>query len=193
MRVQTRREIVEIHRSAGVATLYVTHDQAEALTMADRVAVMMAGHILQVAAPEAIYADPADLRVASFIGSPRINTLAAEAGPDGMVRVGGTPTGLRCATPGAVTLALRPEALRPAASGLPVAVEHMEFLGDGLLLHARHLADGAALIARLDADARHGLAPGQRLSLGFDPARGLLFGPDGRRLPAAIDAAMAFA
>jgi multiple sugar transport system ATP-binding protein len=83
LRVQTRREIVEIHRRAGAATLYVTHDQEEALTMADRVAVMMAGEVLQVAAPEAIYADPTELRVAGFIGSPRINTLAAEAGAEG--------------------------------------------------------------------------------------------------------------
>ncbi|WP_043338871.1 ABC transporter ATP-binding protein [Belnapia moabensis] len=190
LRVQTRREIVDIHRAAGVATLYVTHDQAEALTMADKVAVMMGGELLQVATPEAIYADPADLRVAGFIGSPRINTLAAEADAEGRVRVAGVPAGLRAEACGALTLALRPEALRPAAKGLPVAIEHLEFLGDGLLLHARHVPDGAALVARLEPEAREGLQPGAALRLGFAPGRALLFGADGRRVAARADAGL---
>ncbi|MCQ4160478.1 ABC transporter ATP-binding protein [Roseomonas sp. GC11] len=183
LRVHTRREIVGIHRRAGCATLYVTHDQSEAMTMADRVAVMQGGEILQVASPEAIYADPADLRVAAFIGSPRINTLAAEAGADGLVRVAGRPIGLRT-TPGPVTLGLRPEALFPAAQGLAVRVEAVEFLGDAVLLHARHEPCGTALVLRLPPERRAGLAAGQKLALGFEPDRALLFGADGRRLPA---------
>jgi len=182
LRVQTRREIVEIHRRAGVATLYVTHDQAEALTMADRVAVMMAGEILQVAPPREIYADPADLRVARFIGSPRINTLDAVADAEGVVRVAGRPAGLHAA-PGPLTLAIRPEDLHPAADGLPVVAEHPEYLGDGVLLHAR-AADGAALICRLTDAAGSGITAGQRLHLRFDPSRALLFDAAGRRLPA---------
>ena len=190
LRVQTRREIVDIHRAAGVATLYVTHDQAEALTMADRVAVMMAGELLQVASPEAIYADPADLRVAGFIGSPRINTLAAAADAAGRVAVAGLPAGLRTEARGALTLALRPEALRPAAAGLPAVIEHLEFLGDGMLLHARHAPDGAPLVARLEPEARAGLEPGLAIRLGFAPARALLFGADGRRVAARADAGL---
>ncbi|QYU68161.1 ABC transporter ATP-binding protein [Leptolyngbya sp. 15MV] len=89
LRVATRREIVEIQRRVGCATVYVTHDQSEAMTMSDRIAVMMDGAILQVGAPEAIYSDPGDLRVAAFLGSPRINTLPAAVGADGQVRVGG--------------------------------------------------------------------------------------------------------
>ncbi|WP_043360825.1 ABC transporter ATP-binding protein [Belnapia sp. F-4-1] len=190
LRVQTRREIVDIHRAAGVATLYVTHDQAEALTMADKVAVMMGGELLQVASPEAIYADPADLRVAGFIGSPRINTLAAEADAAGRVTVAGLPAGLRTEARGALTLALRPEALRPAPAGLPAVPEHLEFLGDGLLLHARHAPDGTPLIARLAPEAREGLQPGAALKLGFAPGRALLFGADGRRVASRADAAL---
>ncbi len=190
LRVQTRREIVDIHRAAGVATLYVTHDQAEALTMADKVAVMMGGELLQVASPEAIYADPADLRVAGFIGSPRINTLEAMADAEGRVSVAGLPIGLRTEARGAVTLALRPEALRPAAEGLPAVAEYLEFLGDGLLLHARHVPDGAPLILRLEPEAREGLQPGAALRLGFAPGRALLFGADGRRVAARADAAL---
>ncbi|WP_456316533.1 ABC transporter ATP-binding protein [Teichococcus cervicalis] len=185
LRVHTRREIVDIHRRAGAATLYVTHDQSEALTMADRVAVMQGGEILQVASPEAIYADPVDLRVARFIGSPRINTLAAEAGPDLVVRVAGRRTGLLAERPGTLTLALRPEALSPVADGLPAVAEGLEFLGEGVLLHARH-APAAPLVLRLPPERRPALRPGEAFCLGFDPARALLFGADGKRVPARL-------
>ncbi len=190
LRVQTRREIVEIHRAAGVATLYVTHDQAEALTMADKVAVMMDGALLQISSPEAIYADPASLQVATFIGSPRINMLAATADAEGRVDVAGLPVGLRAQAHSALTLALRPEALRPAQEGLPVIAEHLEFLGDGLLLHARHAPDGAAVIARLEPEAREKVQPGAALRLAFAPERALLFGADGERVAARADAGL---
>ena len=190
LRVQTRREIVEIHRRAGAATLYVTHDQSEALTMADRVAVMQGGRILQVATPRDIYADPADLRVATFIGSPRINLLEAEADAEGLVRVAGQPTGLRCAARGPVTLAIRPEDLAPAAEGLPARAEAVEFLGESLLLHVRHEASAAPLVLRLPPDAAGRLpAAGAALHLGFAPRRGLLFGADGARIEAGSVAA----
>jgi multiple sugar transport system ATP-binding protein len=185
LRVQTRREIVEIHRLAGAATLYVTHDQSEALTMADRVAVMQGGELLQVATPEAIYADPVDLRVATFIGSPRINTLPAETGADCMVRVAGHPVGLWGASPGPVTLAIRPEDLLPAGHGLPALAEAVEFLGESLLLHARHEATGTPLVLRLPPEARPDLpASGSHFHLQFDTSRALLFGAGGKRVGA---------
>ena len=104
LRVTTRREIVDIHRRAGAATLYVTHDQSEALTMADRVAVMQAGEILQVGPPEEIYREPANLAVARFIGSPRINLLPATVGEDGAVHLDGAATRLASPARGAATL-----------------------------------------------------------------------------------------
>jgi multiple sugar transport system ATP-binding protein len=183
LRVQTRREIVDIHRQSGAATLYVTHDQSEALTMADRVAVMQGGELLQVATPEAIYADPQDLRVATFIGSPRINTLPAETGADGMVRVAGHPVGLWGARPGPLTLVIRPEDLLPATTGLPAVAEAVEFLGESLLLHARHEATRTKLVLRLPPESRAELpAPGSAFHLQFDTTRALLFGPEGRRV-----------
>ena len=183
LRVQTRREIVDIHRRTGAATLYVTHDQAEALTMADRVAVMQAGEILQVASPEAIYADPKDLRVATFIGSPRINTLAAEADADGIVSLAGQPLPLGC-RPGPLTFALRPEELRLAGDGLPATAEAVEFLGESILLHACLARTREPLVLRL---APEGPRPrtGEAIRLAFDPSRALLFGADGRRIVAA--------
>jgi multiple sugar transport system ATP-binding protein len=180
LRVATRREIVELQRRVGCATIYVTHDQSEAMTMSDRVAVMMEGEILQAGTPERIYNDPADLRVAAFVGSPRINALPAEAGEDGKVRVGGVVTGLVTRHRGALTFAVRPENLAPAARGLAVRIEHVEFLGDAVLLHARHEASGTPLIARAEPDRRPGLGA---LHLAADPSRALLFDGAGRRVP----------
>ena len=184
LRVQTRREIVDIHRRTGAATLYVTHDQAEALTMADRVAVMQAGEILQVASPEDIYADPQDLRVATFIGSPRINTLAAEADREGTVRIDGQPLPLR-GRPGRLTRALRPEDLRLAGEGLPAIAEALEFLGESILLHARHATSGESIVLRLAPEAPRP-QPEQPIQITFDPSRALLFGVDGRRISASV-------
>ncbi|WP_245818188.1 ABC transporter ATP-binding protein [Muricoccus roseus] len=181
LRVQTRREIVAIHRAAGVATVYVTHDQSEALTMADRVAVMQAGEILQVAPPAEIYADPQDLRVATFIGSPRINTLPAEADAEGVLRVAGQAVGLRVAGSGAMTLAIRPEDLQPAGTGIPARMETVEFLGESLLVHLRHATTGTPLVLRLAPEDRETLPPQGELSLRFPVDRALVFGADGKR------------
>jgi multiple sugar transport system ATP-binding protein len=191
LRVATRREIVELQRRVGCATIYVTHDQSEAMTMSDRVAVMMAGEILQLGTPEEIYADPADLRVASFVGSPRINTLPAEAGEDGEVRVGGVPVGLVTPARAPLTYAVRPEDLTPAREGLGARVEHVEFLGEAVLLHARHEASGEALIARCDPSRRQDFARGAPLALAADPHRALLFDGAGRRAPQAVSAGLA--
>jgi len=187
LRVQTRREIVDIHRQSGAATLYVTHDQAEALTMADRVAVMQAGRILQLGTPEDIYANPVDLRVATFIGSPRINTLPAEAGADGMVRVAGLPIGLR-AQPGALTFAIRPEDCRLAETGIPVETTGAEFLGESLLLHGLHAPTNSPVILRLAPEAPRP-RPGTAVHIGFDPARALLFDAAGQRIARVADMA----
>ncbi len=182
LRVQTRREIVDIHRRTGAATLYVTHDQSEALTMADRVAVMQAGEIIQVASPEDIYADPQDLRVATFIGSPRINTLAAEADAEGTVRIAGQGLPLR-SRPGPLTLALRPEDLHLAGEGLPAVAEAVEFLGESILLHARHATTGEPILLRIAPEVPRPRT-GEAIHLAFDLSRALLFGADGRRIAA---------
>jgi multiple sugar transport system ATP-binding protein len=156
LRVQTRKEILEIHRRVGASTVYVTHDQTEAMTMSDRVAVMMAGEILQVDTPERIYVDPVDLRVAEFVGSPRINTLVASLGAGGAVAVAGMEVGVvaQAQSPRDAILAVRPEDMTVAGDGLPARVEHVEFLGDCALIHARHCDLGAPLILRADGRVR---------------------------------------
>jgi len=177
LRVATRREIVDIHRRTGAATLYVTHDQTEALTMADRVAVMQAGALLQLGTPAEVYEAPADIRVASFIGSPRINLLPAHVAEDGMVRLLGIDTGLHSAARGPVTLGVRPENLRLHGPWAATA-RAVEYLGDTVLLHAR--LGETDILLRVDPGLR--AAPGETLALGFE--RALLFGADGRRIAA---------
>jgi multiple sugar transport system ATP-binding protein len=180
LRVSTRQEIVAVHRRAGAATLYVTHDQTEALTMADRVAVMLGGEILQVASPREIYDRPAELRVARFIGSPRINELPAVADAAGRLSLAGRPLPLRVAARGPVTLALRPEQLRPAAEGLPARLRHAEFLGDATLWHCELPDVPEPVVLRVPPAA----VTGAELHLDFLPSDALVFGADGRRLPA---------
>jgi len=184
LRVQTRREIVAIHRAAGVATVYVTHDQSEALTMADRVAVMQSGEILQLASPAEIYADPQDLRVATFIGSPRINTLPAAAGTDGVLRTAGQIIGLRVDGAGPMTLALRPEDVQLAGAGIPALIEAVEFLGESLLVHLRHTPTGTPLALRLAPEERDSLPPNGEVALRLPLSRALVFNADGRRVAA---------
>ncbi|WP_376089354.1 ABC transporter ATP-binding protein [Roseomonas sp. CCTCC AB2023176] len=182
LRVETRREIVAIHRQAGAATVYVTHDQEEALSMADRVAVMRDGEILQVGSPEAVYSDPADLRVATFIGSPRINELPAVADADGVVRIGDVPVGLRTA-PGPLTLCVRPEDLRPGSLGLRAVTRSVEFVGDSVLVHLTAVPGGTPLVMRVPADERGTLTEGET-GVSFPISRTLVFDAAGRRVAA---------
>lgn len=184
LRVTTRAEIVALHRRVGASTVYVTHDQSEAMTMSDRIAVMMQGELLQVGTPDEIYANPQDLRVARFIGSPSINQIAAQAGPDGLVRVGGVPVGLRLDAPGDAVLAVRPEDMRLGGQGLAGRVAHLEYLGESLLAHVRLTEGAETVICRLPPENRAHLRIAEAVHLAFDPARALLFGLDNNRLAA---------
>jgi multiple sugar transport system ATP-binding protein len=83
LRIQMRAEIIDLHRRLGVTFVYVTHDQGEAMTMSDRVAVMLDRELMQVAPPQLLYSDPGTLRVAEFVGSPKINVLAARCASRG--------------------------------------------------------------------------------------------------------------
>ena len=140
MRVQTRTDIARLQADLGVTTVYVTHDQIEAMTMGDRVAVMDEGIIQQVDTPLRLYDKPANLFVAGFIGSPQMNLLSATAA-DGVARVGtyDVPLGASVGRPlsGDVTIGVRPEAWRlvsPGEGGLPVRVSVVEELGaDGFV------------------------------------------------------------
>ena len=188
LRVHMRAELSELHRNLGTTFVYVTHDQAEALTMSDRMAVMLDGDILQVGAPDDVYRNPRDLRVAEFVGSPKINVMPGACDGSGRLSCLGVALGRRLASPasGAVSIGWRPEhvALRPGVTdGCFVGrLVYKENLGADVFLHIT-LDDGAnRIIARVTPPEAQGAAIGDELRLGADPGKAMVFGADGRRL-----------
>ena len=200
LRVATRAEIAQLHRRLGTTFVYVTHDQVEAMTMSDRVALMIDGCVLQVATPQQIYDDPADLRVAEFIGTPRINALRATRAEGGL-RVAGQRWSLQvgagdeASSPlpisdtAALHVAVRPEwwtlhADDAHAGEHPASVRgtlvHQELLGAETLLHVGLPDDDTVLIARVEPERARGLALGAPLRLSTQ--RVLVFDAQGRRL-----------
>ena len=142
LRAQTRLEIQKLHAELGVTSLFVTHDQVEAMTLAERMIVMNAGRIEQIGTPEQVYGSPASTFVAGFIGSPPMNLLPGRVEGTGFV-VGGERLPLPVAAPraGELTLGVRPEhaALDPQGTW-PLKVEMLEMLGAERLIYGR-LAD----------------------------------------------------
>ena len=137
LRVQVRGDLKRLHQRLGITTIYVTHDQVEAMTLGDRVAVMSNGVLQQLGAPQDVYDRPANLFVAGFIGSPPMNLLRAEA-RGGVASAGDLSLPIAGLPDGDVVLGLRPEHLRPATDGQPsmeFQVEVVEPLGDGVIVH----------------------------------------------------------
>jgi multiple sugar transport system ATP-binding protein len=184
LRVQARTEISELHRRIGGTFVYVTHDQVEAMTMSDRVAVMMEGRILQVGAPRQVYATPADLRVAEFIGSPKMNVLDGTVDEGGRVVVLGAALGPAfAAAPGdKVAVGIRPEDLGLGAKGHAARVRHVEHLGAEILVHVQVPGLDAPLIARSGPDVFGDLRNGDTIHVDLAAARVHVFGPDRRRI-----------
>jgi sn-glycerol 3-phosphate transport system ATP-binding protein len=136
LRAQTRLEIQKLHREIGVTSLFVTHDQVEAMTLGQRLMVMNAGRIEQIGTPEEVYLQPASTFVAGFIGSPPMNLIDGQA--DGArLRIAGLDLALPCAAPraGRLLLGVRPEHAEIGASGGPMQVEMLEMLGAERLVY----------------------------------------------------------
>ena len=195
LRVHTRAEIVELHKRAGVVTLYVTHDQEEALSMADRVAVMMGGRILQIATPQEIYHEPQHLDVACFVGSPRINLIPVSVTASGLACLGGVPVthGLAANEGDRVVLGVRPEDLRLDHArqefALPVSLQRIEFLGAEALAHLRLEGQDTPLIARLAPQQAATFHAGGPLFATPRQDRILAFGAGGGRIFRKVGAA----
>lgn len=188
LRVHMRAELSGLHRQLGRTFIYVTHDQAEALTMSDRMAVMMGGEILQLDTPANIYDDPNDLRVAQFVGSPAINLLPGEVDDQGRVSYCGVPLERRLsgAAQGPVSIGLRPEHLHLAtpeqADALNGRVTFAENLGADTYLHVA-LGDGAHPVQlRIDSHIAAGLAPGAEVHVRHGRGAALIFDGAGKRL-----------
>ena len=186
LRVHMRGELVDLHRRLGVTTVYVTHDQAEALSMADRIAVLMGGRLLQIDAPEALYRDPHHIDVAEFVGTPKINVLAGEIDPAGTARIGAASLawGFRGAGAGPVRLAVRPEHLKITtgtdSGAFPARLDRLEFQGSELLAHLGTEA-GEALILRLPPGSPVP-APGSVVAIRAAPESWLAFDRQGHRV-----------
>jgi multiple sugar transport system ATP-binding protein len=196
LRVQMRAEIKELHQRLGITFIYVTHDQAEAMTLSDRVAVMLEGQLLQVAPPREIYTDPDDRRVAEFIGSPAINMLDGVMREAGLVDVAGTTlaTDVTCVSPDtAIALGIRPEAFQLVAHGgagvVSGSVRLIEHMGSDLFVHMEIPGSSRSLIARLLAEQAPQIAVGHTLHLRVRSTDVLLFACDGRRIRPRSEAA----
>jgi multiple sugar transport system ATP-binding protein len=204
LRVGMRASLAQLHERLGVTTVYVTHDQIEAMTLGQRVAVMRDGRLLQVDTPQRLYGEPRDLFVAAFIGSPAMNLVEATIDGDavafGQYRV---PLAAARPRPAAhrVVLGIRPEAFEDVAFALPgqptIAVEltvveelgsdaHVLFPVDAARISAESLqaqAEDATLLADEKSlftariDPRSSARPGGSLTLALDPARFHFFDP----------------
>jgi lactose/L-arabinose transport system ATP-binding protein len=188
LRVQMRLELARLHREIGATMIYVTHDQVEAMTLADKIFVLKAGYVQQAGAPLHLYDDPDNQFVAGFIGSPAMNFITGRVTgqdggtiivqPDGAegVTLRANSTGLANGTQ--VTLGIRPEAWQPAETGLSAQIDMTEELGGVSYLHAR-LPNGRPLVVE-----RRGMREnleGRTIHLTADQAEILVFDPDGQR------------
>jgi multiple sugar transport system ATP-binding protein len=151
LRVQTRTELVELQHRLAVTTVYVTHDQVEAMTMGDRVAVLRDGELQQCDSPGTLYHAPANLFVAGFIGSPAMNTLPVT--PSGPVSIAGVPIGIADELDGGrTTVGFRPEAVIIGGGSIPARIRVVEDLGSEVYVHflLDHHGEEQRVVARTD-------------------------------------------
>ena len=193
LRVQMRVEINKLHRRLGATMIFVTHDQVEAMTLADRIVVLRSGIIEQVGTPLELYNSPANLFVAGFIGSPRMNFLVGEAagnGAGGIAVKGGS--GLDISGPAAAsglrpgdtaTIGIRPEHLRigdPANARLVGEVQIAEQLGGETFVYVA-LPSGEPLVVAIQGQSPR--KPGERIGIDFEESAYHVFDGEGRAIP----------
>jgi len=165
LRAQTRLEIARLHDQLKATMVYVTHDQIEAMTLADRIVVLDNGIIQQVGSPMELYNNPANIFVAGFIGSPKMNLFAGEL----------------AGRPGVHTVGIRPEhiVLDPAKGHLKGQLAHVEHLGADTIIY---LDCGAAGLIVVRAFGEHKIEKSKRFFARFDPGRLMEFDTEGRRI-----------
>ncbi len=188
LRAQVRFEIARLHKRLGATMIYVTHDQIEAMTLADRIVVMNEGLIEQIGSPEELYRTPANTFVAGFIGSPKMNFVTATVGDGGLTvdGVGTLPIDQPApSSAGSLTVGVRPDGFRVSgdlAAGLPGKILLSEYLGGESFLHVE-LANGEVLIVEENPD--HAWQIDQQISLSAASGACHFFGSaDGLRVTA---------
>ena len=175
LRVKMRGEIKKLHQRLGKTTIYVTHDQTEAMTMADKIVVLNGGKIEQMGPPLELYKNPRNLFVAGFIGSPEINLLHGEVDGQNLRFAGGAtlplPASANLAQGRKIVYGIRPQHIGLADNGVAAEVVLVEPTGDAQEVLLRIVTTDISIVLSEAAP----LQPGQKVTLGFDSAKVLLF------------------
>ncbi len=181
LRVEMRHEISKLHKSLNATMIYVTHDQVEAMTLADRIVVLDAGRIIQVGSPRELYTNPANTFVAQFIGSPKMNVLPCTTSGQNYTPAGGRNGQFGGASP-ATQVGIRPEHISVGDSGSGQCdgiVDVVEYLGaDTFILF--DCDDAGPINVRISGESD--LTVGQSVGLSFDPSRTVFFDDAGNRV-----------
>jgi lactose/L-arabinose transport system ATP-binding protein len=181
LRVSMRVEIAKLHRQLGATMIYVTHDQTEAMTLADQIVVLRSGKIEQVGTPELLYEDPANLFVAGFIGSPRMNFLRAKTTEGGLALDAGPVIPFKATKPGEAKVGIRPEhfVIGGGQARIEVHVDVVENLGGTRYLYGTTAAGENVVVEARDHASIHA---GETVDVGSQPGKALVFSPTGERL-----------
>jgi ABC-type sugar transport system ATPase subunit len=189
LREQMRTELKRLHRRLGITTVYVTHDQVEALTLSDRIAVMRGGDVQQIGSPTEIFGRPANLFVAEFIGSPGINLLKATADQDGLKIDPWLFPDVQVTSPREIIVGIRPEDIvlvEPESTALRGVVEFLEPVGSTIYIFVRLEKPEGAIQGNdrnvVGLNARYPVAAGERVGLNLMVDRMRLFDPAGPAL-----------
>jgi len=188
LRVHMRAEISELHRDLKTTFIYVTHDQAEALTMSDRMAVMMDGEILQLDTPNEIYNNPSNIRVAEFVGSPKINILQGECDEKGNISCFGNKItdSIKLAQKGNISVGIRPEHMGMVSSNdknvFKGKIVYRENLGSDIFLHLTVNEGEQKIIVRSEPSMVINSAIGDSVMIGWDEQKVMVFDVDGKNV-----------
>jgi ABC-type sugar transport system ATPase subunit len=169
LRVETRVELKRLQRALDVTAIYVTHDQEEAMSLSDRMAIFMDGRIVQTGTPEEVFSRPATVQVAAFLGNPPMNVLPARLA-GGIAALGGAnlqAPQLAALGDREVTLGIRPSEVELGEGGLPATVTLCEVLGEDVILDL----DLGGLLLRAKSAGRKRIAEGERVQVRIDPAK----------------------
>ena len=188
LRVHMRAEISELHRDLKTTFIYVTHDQAEALTMSDRMAVMMDGEILQLDTPNEIYNNPSNIRVAEFVGSPKINILHGDCDEKGDIKCIGIKItdSIKLAQNGNISVGIRPEHMELVSSNdkknFKGKIVYRENLGSDIFLHVIVNDGEQKIIVRSEPSMVINTAVGDQVLIGWDEQKVMVFDVDGKNV-----------
>jgi ABC-type sugar transport system ATPase subunit len=185
LRIRMRSEVRQLHDRLGVTSVFVTHDQEEAMSISDRIAVMRLGKVEQLGTPEAVYATPISKYVAQFVGSPRMNILEGELLRNGsetifrfdsiVLPVSAQAAATVAAYAARIDLGIRPEHVRIGSGGLPAVVRAVQPIGPETHVTVGWDDSAQTLTARVPGIVR--FHPGERVDVGFDPTFILFFDP----------------